>query len=49
MTIKIPGPGCGNCRNLERNSREALGMLALFFSAPALSIMALGYTFNLTF
>lgn len=29
MTIKILGPGCANCRNLERNTREALSKLAL--------------------
>lgn len=29
MTIKILGPGCANCRNLERNTREALAKLDL--------------------
>ena len=29
MKIKILGPGCANCRNLERNTREALAKLEL--------------------
>ena len=29
MIIKILGPGCTNCRNLERATREALGQLGL--------------------
>ena len=29
MIIKILGPGCTNCQNLERATREALGQLGL--------------------
>lgn len=29
MIIKILGPGCANCRSLERNTREALSQLGL--------------------
>ena len=29
MIIKILGPGCANCRNLERATREALDQLGL--------------------
>ena len=29
MTIKILGPGCANCRTLERNTKEALSRLDL--------------------
>lgn len=29
MTIKILGPGCANCRTLERNTKEALTRLDL--------------------
>lgn len=29
MIIKILGPGCANCRSLERNTREALRQLGL--------------------
>lgn len=25
-TIEVLGPGCGNCRRLELNAREALGL-----------------------
>lgn len=29
MTIKVLGPGCVNCRTLERRTREALSSLSL--------------------
>ena len=29
MIIKILGPGCNNCKNLERATREALDQLGL--------------------
>ena len=29
MIIKILGPGCANCRNLERATREALDQLGM--------------------
>ncbi|MBI5338210.1 MAG: TM0996/MTH895 family glutaredoxin-like protein [Mycolicibacterium rufum] len=29
MIIKILGPGCRNCRNLEKNTREALASLGI--------------------
>lgn len=29
MTIKILGPGCGNCRRLEAHTREAIQRLGL--------------------
>jgi small redox-active disulfide protein 2 len=29
MHVKILGPGCRNCRNLEKHTREALDALAL--------------------
>ena len=29
MHIKILGPGCANCQNLERNTRAALAKLGL--------------------
>ncbi len=29
MVIKILGPGCNNCKNLERATREALDQLGL--------------------
>ena len=29
MIVKILGPGCTNCRNLERAAREALAQLGL--------------------
>ena len=29
MIVKILGPGCANCRNLERATREAIGQLGL--------------------
>jgi len=29
MTIQILGPGCGNCRTLEQNAREALATLGM--------------------
>ncbi len=29
MIIKVLGPGCANCVNLEKNTREALASLGL--------------------
>lgn len=29
MQIKILGPGCRNCANLEKNTRQALASLGL--------------------
>lgn len=29
MIVKVLGPGCANCKNLERVTREALGDLGL--------------------
>ncbi len=29
MTIQILGPGCPNCRNLEKNAREAVARLGI--------------------
>lgn len=29
MIIKILGPGCNNCKNLERATREALDQLGM--------------------
>lgn len=29
MIIKILGPGCRNCHNLEKNTREALASLCI--------------------
>ncbi|TVQ36869.1 MAG: thioredoxin family protein [Spirochaetaceae bacterium] len=29
MTIQILGPGCPNCRNLEKNAREAAQQLGI--------------------
>ncbi len=29
MTIQILGPGCPNCRNLEKNAREAIARLGV--------------------
>ena len=29
LTIKVLGPGCANCENLEKNAREAVDALAV--------------------
>ena len=29
MTIQILGPGCANCRNLEKNARDAAASLGI--------------------
>jgi small redox-active disulfide protein 2 len=36
MTIKVLGPGCANCKTLERRTREALS--ALSFDAEILKV-----------
>ena len=37
MIIKVLGPGCRNCRNLEKHTREALAALGLDASIEAVT------------
>lgn len=37
MIIKILGPGCRNCHNLEKNTREALASLGIDASIEAVT------------
>jgi uracil-DNA glycosylase len=49
MIIKVLGPGCNNCKNLERATREAVAAMGIdatiFYDKSRVAIVPMGYCY----